>query len=128
MPSHRVTVRHRVFAIVASAAAVASMSLAGAASGNQQASSRSAPSKERHVSIRCEYSRLCPDLADSKQVYGPDTYVGHDEPSLLFYSNKPGAGNRARYQITLPKEPPASHPRQPGKSYNFPYVMFTYAF
>jgi hypothetical protein len=119
MPSHRFTVRHRVFAIIASAAAVASMSWAGAASGNQQASLRSAPSKERHVSIRCEYSRLCPDLSDSKQVYGGDEYVGHDEPSLLFYSNKPGGGNRMRYHITLPREPSAADPKRPGKSFNF---------
>jgi hypothetical protein len=118
MVSHRFTVGHRVLVAVASAAVVTSMSWAGAASANQQASSRQAPSG-RHLSISCEYSTLCPDLADSKQVYGEDEYVGHDEPSLVFYSNKAGAGNRMRYDITLPKEPSPSNPTQPGKSYNF---------
>ena len=105
MVSHRVRVGHRVLVVVASAAVVTSMSWAGAASANQQASSRQAPTSGRHLSISCEYSTLCPDLADSKQVYGEDEYVGHDEPSLVFYSNKAGAGNRMRYNITLPKEP-----------------------
>src|SRR3954454_17399730 len=28
-------------------------------------------------------------------------YTGHDEPSLLFYSSRPGAGNSNVYQTTL---------------------------
>jgi hypothetical protein len=31
-------------------------------------------------------------------------YTGHDEPSLLFYSNRAGAGNSNLYQFTLPGE------------------------
>ncbi|MDX6301763.1 MAG: hypothetical protein QOF53_2977 [Nocardioidaceae bacterium] len=119
MTSHRITVGHRVLATVAATAVVASLSWGGAATGNQQGPSRQAQSPSRHLSIRCASNKLCPDIIDSKRVYGADKYVGHDEPSLLFYSNKAGAGNRMRYNITLPKEPPASHPRQPGKSYNF---------
>ena len=72
-----------------------------------------------HMSINCEYSTLCPDLGDNSAVYGDDEYVGHDEPSLLFYSNKPGAGNNMQYQFTLPKDPTPDHPTTPGKSYNF---------
>jgi hypothetical protein len=34
------------------------------------------------------------------------TYVGHDEPALEFLSTTPGSGNSARYQMTLPVEPP----------------------
>jgi hypothetical protein len=45
--------------------------------------------------------------------------VGHDEPSLLFNSNTPGSGNHMRYDLTLPTDPPASHPNQVGKSYAF---------
>jgi hypothetical protein len=32
-------------------------------------------------------------------------YVGHDEPSVLFYSNIPGSGNHMTYNVTLPQEP-----------------------
>src|SRR5258706_29426 len=38
-------------------------------------------------------SQACPEVWDSESVFGHDVYVGHDEPSLLFYSNKPGSGN-----------------------------------
>ncbi len=40
-------------------------------------------------------------------------YVGHDEPSLLFYSSTPGSGNSATYTLTLPTEP-AMLPEQNG--------------
>jgi hypothetical protein len=49
-------------------------------------------------------SPLCPEVSDSPSVFGE--YVGHDEPSLLFYSNEPGAGNSTRYQLRLPEDPP----------------------
>ena len=44
-------------------------------------------------------------------------YVGHDEPSVLYYSNVPGAGNRNQWQVTLPKDPPPSV--KPGRSWSF---------
>src|SRR6266704_3212312 len=31
-------------------------------------------------------------------------YTGHDEPSLLFYSNTAGSGNSSIYNLTLPGE------------------------
>ena len=31
-------------------------------------------------------------------------YTGHDEPSLLFYSNRAGSGNSSAYDLTLPEE------------------------
>jgi hypothetical protein len=40
-------------------------------------------------------------------------YTGHDEPSLLFYSNTAGAGNSNLYQLTLPSDPPTA-PSQDG--------------
>jgi len=82
-----------------------------------QSASAGASRSSQHMSISCEYSTLCPDISDSAKIF--DRYVGHDEPSLVFYSNKPGAGNRARYDITLPRDPSASHPTQAGKAYNF---------
>src|SRR5260370_41334358 len=57
----------------------------------------------------CEQgSTTCTEL--NQYVNG---YTGHDEPSLLFYSNTPGSGNNATYRMTLPTDPPAL-PRQDG--------------
>jgi len=51
---------------------------------------------------------------------GSWTYVGHDEPALLFYSNEPGAGYNNVYRIRLPKDPPRL-PKQDGSggTWNF---------
>ena len=59
---------------------------------------------------------LCTEVYDSEDVFGEGTYVGHDEPSLLFYSNQPGSGNRMKYQFTVPSDP--SGPFNLSKSYN----------
>ena len=40
-------------------------------------------------------------------------YIGHDEPSLLFYSGQPGSGNDNTYNLTLPTDPPLI-PKQDG--------------
>ncbi len=50
-------------------------------------------------------STLCTEVWDTEQVFGEGQYVGHDEPSTLFYSNQPGSGNQMRYQLTIPKDP-----------------------
>jgi hypothetical protein len=71
-----------------------------------------------HMALNCEYSSLCTEVANSQDVFGPD-YVGHDEPSAVFYSNKPGAGNRAQYDVVLPRDPSPSNPNAPGKSFQF---------
>jgi len=57
-------------------------------------------------------------VANSAEVFGSE-YVGHDEPSTLFYSNQPGSGNRMRYNLSLPKDPPAGNPNAPGKGFHF---------
>jgi len=51
---------------------------------------------------------------------GKEYYVGHDEPSLLFYSNTPGAGFNNTYRIRLPRDPPL-FPKQDGSggTWNF---------
>jgi hypothetical protein len=72
-----------------------------------------------HVHLNCAESSLCTEVADYRSVFGPNYYVGHDEPSTLFYSNQPGSGNRMRYTLTLPSDPSPSNPLTPGKSYNF---------
>jgi hypothetical protein len=77
-----------------------------------------AAAASQHMSLNCEYSSVCAEVADPTSVFG-DEYVGHDEPSLLFYSNKPGSGNRMQYSLSLPRDPSADHPNTPGKSYQF---------
>jgi hypothetical protein len=70
-----------------------------------------------HPHIDCSNPHfICTELYDSYKAF--DTYVGHDEPSLLFYSNKPGSGNEMQYEGTLPVEP--SPTNVPGKhTYSF---------
>ena len=51
---------------------------------------------------------------------GTEYYVGHDEPSVLFYSNVPGSGYNQVYRLKLPADPPVP-PRQDGSggTWNF---------
>src|SRR2546421_2809131 len=73
-----------------------------------------------HASLSCSKdSQRCVDVYDSEKVFGKDVYVGHDEPSTLFYSNAPGSGNQMRYELILPKDPSPVNPTQRGKSFNF---------
>jgi hypothetical protein len=52
----------------------------------------------------CSYGlAICTEVANS---IGPNgAYTGHDEPSLLFYSDQPGAGNSNLYRLKLPSDP-----------------------
>jgi len=59
---------------------------------------------------------LCTEVQDYYHAFG-GKYVGHDEPSVLYYSNVPGAGNSNSWQVTLPKDPPPSV--KPGRSWSF---------
>ena len=77
---------------------------------------RAAPSSQ-HMAINCEYSSVCTEVANPREVFGNDRYVGHDEPSNIFYSATPGAGNRMSYDVTLPTDPSPTNPSAPGKSY-----------
>jgi len=70
-----------------------------------------------HMSVNCATSPLCTEVDNPYAVF--HGYVGHDEPSTLFYSNKPGSGNRMRYELTLPHDPSPTNPLAPGKSFNF---------
>ncbi len=49
---------------------------------------------------------ICTDLRGLNGERGEDNgkYVGHDEPSMQFVSNKPGSGNNVQWTLTLPKE------------------------
>ncbi len=78
-----------------------------------------APSNQ-HMSLNCETtSRLCSEVYDSYKVFHNYKYIGHDEPSVLYYSDKPGSGNQMQYNIKLPTDPAPTNPNQRGKSYNF---------
>lgn len=69
-----------------------------------------------HVAIHCELGHvLCPEVINQEETFGH--YVGHDEPSLQFYSTKHGSGNRAQYELTLPTDPPPV--ARNGRSFNF---------
>jgi hypothetical protein len=76
-------------AIIASASFAIQMFLASAASA--------------YTDSFCERTRLCPDPGDG--LVSDGSYIGHDEPALLFYSAKAGSGNSTYYFVRLPSEP-----------------------
>jgi hypothetical protein len=55
--------------------------------------------------------QLCTETTDAWNYAGQ--YTGHDEPSLLFYSNTAGSGNSNLYNLTLPTDP-RTQPAQDG--------------
>jgi hypothetical protein len=71
-----------------------------------------------HQLVQCSEAEgiFCAEQADIPSY----EYVGHDEPSLLFYSNKSGSGSYNVWRVRLPKEPPTL-PQQDGSggTWNF---------
>ena len=65
-------------------------------------------------------SLLCTDPYNHQNYDG--SYVGHDEPATLFYSNTPGSGNSNDYLLTLPKDPPTA-PKQNGTGGTFNFEL-----
>src|SRR5262249_34905869 len=63
---------------------------------------------------------FCPEL--SHQITYDGKYSGHDEPSLVFYSNRAGAGNNLVYHVTLPRDPIVA-PRQDGTGGTFSFQL-----
>ncbi len=51
---------------------------------------------------------ICADFVgyDGSRGYDNGHYVGHDEPTVNFFSNAPGSGSNMQWQVTLPKENP----------------------
>jgi hypothetical protein len=98
-----------------------SMLLAGATLAAANLTLGAAPaaaSSGQHAAINCAYSSMCAEVANPQEVFGSE-YVGHDEPSAVFYSNVPGAGNHMSYSLRLPHDPSPNNPNTPGKSYQF---------
>jgi hypothetical protein len=69
-----------------------------------------------HYHMNCAVSAVCTEVQDPEEVFGENKYVGHDEPSTLFYSSQPGSGNQMTYHLTLPTDPA---PTQSGATFNF---------
>jgi hypothetical protein len=70
---------------------------------------------------------LCDDNAPlctetSETLNYENQYTGHDEPSVLFYSNTAGSGNSNRYFLRLPKDPPRL-PKQDGTGGTFNFQL-----
>ena len=63
---------------------------------------------------------LCTEVYNSIGYGG--SYTGHDEPSLLFYSNVPGSGNTSTYFLRLPEDPPTL-PKQDGTGGTFNFQL-----
>ena len=67
-----------------------------------------------------ENAPLC---TETHEVYTYENkYTGHDEPSLLFYSNTPGSGNSSKYLMVLPNDPPRL-PTSDGKGGTFNFQL-----
>jgi hypothetical protein len=72
-------------------------------------------------SVSCaDNGMFCTEAYDSIG-YG-SKYTGHDEPSLLFYSNTPGSGNTMVYLMQLPTDPPQL-PKQDGTGGTFNFQI-----
>ena len=67
-----------------------------------------------------EGGSLCTETFDSIGYNG--AYTGHDEPSLLFYSNTSGSGNHLTWTIKLPADPPIV-PNQSGTGGTFNFQL-----
>lgn len=63
---------------------------------------------------------LCTETADAIGYDG--AYTGHDEPSLLFYSDTPGSGNHMTWTLRLPADPPTL-PNQLGTGGTFNFQL-----
>ncbi len=63
---------------------------------------------------------LCTETSNVLNYEG--NYTGHDEPSVLFYSDTAGSGNSNVYQLTLPKDPPTL-PKQDGTGGTFNFQL-----
>ncbi|MDQ2715920.1 MAG: hypothetical protein M3Z08_13510 [Chloroflexota bacterium] len=106
------------FSIVALAVVITGLVAAGAIATSRTTHGATKASAT-HMHVNCQTSPQCTEVQDSEEVFGEGHYVGHDEPSTLFYSNKAGSGNENRWQLTLPKDPSPANPTTPSKSYNF---------
>src|SRR5512132_490694 len=94
----------RILVLLAALALVTSMGTSASAG-----TTRKVPTTARAASPAGEERRfLChegdPLCAETAEAIGyEDRYTGHDEPSVLYYSDKPGSGNNNRYRVVVPR-------------------------
>lgn len=106
-----------VLTAAALVAATPAIGLTGSQRSFAEATWKGSGSGVKQSKDKCDSSRdLCTEVADPEQYWGYH-YVGHDEPTVIFYSNKPGSGNDMTYQVTLPREPKGAFSER--KSYDF---------
>ncbi len=86
-----------ILALFVAAAAVLLPASGAASSG--QGSTASGASKTCHIVLP-----LCTDPGEPINDLAGGPYVGHDEPSILFYDHRHGSGNDVTYNIRLPKD------------------------
>ncbi len=90
------------------------------ASAQAQTQQRNWPANYNPLDCSEVNSGLCPETPWNKNYEGK--YIGHDEPSLLFYSKEAGSGNSSLYRLTLPKDPPTL-PKQDGSGGTFEFQL-----
>src|SRR5215469_5468087 len=105
--------------IAAALLAVVSL-LALVATFAPQLATRTAHAASRNIPLCTVDAEFCTETIDPYNYAGQ--YSGHDEPSLLFYSNTAGAGNSNLYQLTLPSDPPTA-PNQNGTGGTFNFQL-----
>ncbi len=101
--------RFSIFACVLVVATIAALLGARIAGSGATPSAHAAPAAQKPFCTA--RPQLCTELTNPWNAQGQ--YTGHDEPSLLFYSNQPGSGNSNFYSLTLPQDP-STAPNQDG--------------
>src|SRR2546427_10661813 len=114
----RILLRPKLALVMTALVSVAFMVLPLTASAAPLHAKHAASAPRAHIDCAKGDFR-CTEVYDSESVFGEGKYIGHDEPSTLFYSNRPGSGHRMRWQLTLPRDPSPTDPLTPGKSFNF---------
>src|SRR5260370_23316489 len=98
-------------------AAVGTAGVMGATAAGAQSAAPATGYGHSAKALACVSGKLmCTEVDDYDSAFG-GKYVGHDEPSTLYYSNAAGAGNHNTWQLTIPKDPPPA--TVPGRSSNF---------
>ncbi len=79
--------------------------------------------------VDCAESSFCAEVADPASAFPGYKYVGHDEPSNLFYSNVAGSGNNNQWRLKLPSDPTPKSNGEPkiGQSFNVRYAILSRA-
>ena len=107
----------RVTAFLAAALLIAPLAGTASANSSPSATPRAGKAENYGSKLVCgEGSPLCAEANDALGYHGG--YTGHDEPSLLFYSDTAGSGNESNYRLVIPTEPPIV-PKQNGTGGTF---------